>query len=76
MKQRDAAEKTDRGREERKRKFTRGRGRLRSSLGLGGSRGGLAGGGVSSPVDRLDSGELMGVRVTEEISRQESDLRL
>lgn len=49
---------------------------LHPSAGLGGGRAGLAGGGVSSPVDRLDSGELMGVSVTEEISRQESDLML
>lgn len=49
---------------------------LHPSTGLGGSRAGLAGGGVSRPVDRLESGELMGVSVTEEISRQESDLML
>lgn len=56
--------------------FTRGRGTLEPSAALGGSRAGLAGGGVSNPVDRLESGELMGVRVTEEISRQESDVTL
>lgn len=49
---------------------------LHPSGGLGGSRAGLAGGGVSSPADKLDSGELMGVSVTEEISRQDSDLML
>lgn len=49
---------------------------LHPSTGLGGRRAGLAGGGVSRPVDRLESGELMGVSVTEEISRQESDLML
>lgn len=49
---------------------------LHPSVGLGGRRAGLAGGGVSSPVDRLDSGELIGVSVTEEISRQDSDLML
>lgn len=68
--QRDSTEK------EKRRVFTRGRGMLQPSLGLGGRRAGLAGGGVSSPVDKLDSGELIGVRVTEEISRQESDLML
>lgn len=57
-----------------KKLFTRGRGMLQPSLGLGGRRAGLAGGGVSRPTDKLDSGELMGVSVTEEISRQESDL--
>ena len=36
----------------------------------------LAGGGVSSPAERLDSGELIGVSVTEEISRHEKDVRL
>lgn len=49
---------------------------LHPSVGLGGRSGGLAGGGVSRPPDMLDSGELIGVSVTEEISRQESDLRL
>lgn len=49
---------------------------LHPSAGLVGRRAGLAGGGVSSPVDRLESGELMGVSVTEEISKQESDLML
>lgn len=46
---------------------------LHPSGGLAGRRGGLAGGGggVISPLDRLDSGELMGVSVTEEISRQD-----
>lgn len=62
------------GREESR--FTRGRGMLHPSEGLGGRSGGLAGGGVSRPPDRLDSGELMGVRVTEEISRQESAVML
>ena len=33
----------------------------------------LAGGGVSRPEELLDSGELMGVRVTEEISRHDRD---
>lgn len=49
---------------------------LHPSGGLGGRRAGLAGGGVSSPLDKLDSGELIGVSVTEEISRQENDLML
>lgn len=49
---------------------------LHPSEGLGGRSGGLAGGGVSRPPDRLDSGELIGVRVTEEISRQESVVML
>lgn len=56
--------------------FTRGRGMLHPSEGLGGRSGGLAGGGVSRPPDMLDSGELIGVRVTEEISRQESAVTL
>lgn len=45
---------------------------------LAGRRAGLAGGGggVSRPVDTLESGELMGVSVTEEISRQDRDLIL
>lgn len=67
------------GHKQRKRKhrrFTRGRGMLHPLGGLGGGRAGLAGGGVSSPADKLDSGELMGVSVTEEISRQDSDLML
>lgn len=59
-----------------KKLFTRGRGMLHPSLGLGGRRVDLAGGGVSRPTDKLDSGELMGVSVTEEISRQESALTL
>lgn len=63
-------------RKKKHRVFTRGRGMLHPSVGLGGSRAGLAGGGVSSPLDKLDSGELIGVSVTEEISRQESDLML
>lgn len=54
-------------------RFTRGRGMLQPSVPLAGGRAGLAGGGVSRPVEKLDSGELMGVSVTEEISRQESD---
>lgn len=49
---------------------------LHPSVGLGGRRAGLAGGGVSRPADKLESGELIGVSVTEEISRQESDLIL
>ena len=49
---------------------------LRPSAGLAGGTAGLAGGGVRSPADRLESGELMGVRVTEEISTQEKDVRL
>ena len=57
------------------RMFTRGRGMLHPSVALG-ARAGLAGGGVSSPADKLDSGELIGVSVTEEISRQENDLML
>lgn len=61
---------------EEERVFTRGRGMLHPSEGLGGGRAGFAGGGVSSPADKLDSGELIGVSVTEEISRQESDLML
>lgn len=68
---------THRAERQKKRKvFTRGRGMLHPSVGLGGRRAGLAGGGVSSPADKLDSGELIGVSVTEEISRQESDLML
>ncbi len=63
-------------RKKKRRVFTRGRGMLHPSVGLGGRRAGLAGGGVSSPADKLDSGELIGVSVTEEISRQESDLML
>lgn len=51
--------------------FTRGRGTPHPSGALGGRKVHLAGGGVSRPADRLDSGELIGVRVTEEISRQE-----
>jgi len=35
---------------------------------------GLAGGGVSKLADWLESGELTGVRVTEEISRLDSDV--
>lgn len=62
--------------ERQKKQFTRGRGMLHPSVGLGGRSGGLAGGGVSRPPDMLDSGELIGVSVTEEISRQESDLML
>lgn len=51
---------------------------LQASPALGGRRGGrgracLAGGGVSIPAETLESGELMGVSVTEEISRQDSD---
>lgn len=34
---------------------------------------GLAGGGVSRPADWLKSGELRGVSVTEEISREDSE---
>lgn len=49
---------------------------LSPSAALAGRRVGLAGGGVSMPVDRLESGELMGVSVTEEISRQDRDLML
>lgn len=49
---------------------------LSPSAALAGRRAGLAGGGVSRPVDRLESGELMGVSVTEEISRQDRDLML
>lgn len=58
------------------RMFTRGLGMLHPSIRLAGSRAGLAGGGVSSPAEKLDSGELIGVSVTEEISRQDSDLML
>lgn len=47
---------------------------LYPSVSLGGRSAGLEDGGVSRPTDRLDSGELIGVSVTEEISRQESDL--
>ena len=49
---------------------------LHPSDGLGRRSGGLAGGGVSRPPEMLDSGELIGVRVTEEISRQESAVKL
>lgn len=49
---------------------------LHPSAGLEERRAGLAGGGVSSPAERLDSGELIGVSVTEEISRQEKDFSL
>lgn len=48
---------------------------LHPSAGFG-RRAGLAGGGVSRPAERLDSGELIGVSVTEEISRHEKDVRL
>lgn len=61
---------------ERGKVFTRGRGTMKPSAALGGGGAALAGGGVSNPEDRLESGELMGVRVTEEISRQESDVTL
>lgn len=61
---------------EKQRVFTRGRGMLHPSTGLTGRTAGLAGGGVSNPVDRLESGELIGVSVTDEISRQDSDLML
>ena len=36
----------------------------------------MEGGGVSRPVEKLDSGELAGVRETEDISRQDRDFRL
>lgn len=49
---------------------------LNPSVALGGGTVGLAGGGVSSPVETLESGELIGVSVTEEISRQDSDVKL
>ena len=48
---------------------------LKPSLPLAGGRAGLEGGGVSRPVEKLDSGELMGVSVMEEISRQDRDWR-
>ena len=80
MKDNQASGTATKHRAERKRKrrlFTRGRGMLHPSAGLGGRGAGLAGGGgVRSPLDKLDSGELIGVRVTEEISRQDSDLML
>lgn len=47
---------------------------LNPSVALGGGTASLAGGGVSSPVDTLESGELIGVSVTEEISRQDREL--
>lgn len=40
---------------------------------VGGKRAGLAGGGVSRLADWLESGELRGVNVTEEISREDSE---
>lgn len=76
MKLQGQRQSTGEDRERKRGVFTRGRGMLHPSVGLGGRRAGLAGGGVSRPLDRLDSGELMGVSVTEEISRQESDLML
>lgn len=54
--------------------ITLGRGTPASVSGFGGA--GLAGGGVKTPADTLESGELIGVSVTEEISRQEKEVRL
>lgn len=47
---------------------------LLSLIGLG--RPHLEGGGINSPSDSLESGELTGVTVTEEIFRQEDESSL